>query len=286
MSQDQKSQAPITVTGRHRGQQHGPICRLISPGDLGEALKPFIFLDHFNAEIEPGFGFAMHPHSGIATLTWQPGSDVRYRDTTGKNGVLEAGGLEWMNAGGGAWHQGELLGEGHVIGFQLWLPMPPDVENGPAFGQYVPPEEVPSISIDGGTVRVLLGSIAHGQQVATSPIEPHQDINYFAVELDGGSFWSYPVPASHDIIWVVSYKGKGRVAGEQAEGTMLTFAGSGVLEFAAADTGAAFIAGSARRHPHPLVLGQSSVHSSLESLARGERCIQRLHSELISAGLI
>ena len=112
------------ITARLRGVQHGPISRLISPDGWGEQLKPFIFLDFFNAEIEPGFGFAMHPHSGIATLTWQPGSDVKYQDTTGKNGVLKAGGLEWMNAGGGAWHQGSLLGRGEVIGFQLWLPMP------------------------------------------------------------------------------------------------------------------------------------------------------------------
>ncbi|WP_370694565.1 pirin family protein, partial [Klebsiella pneumoniae] len=75
---------------------------------MGERLKPFIFLDFFDAEIEPGFGFGMHPHSGIATLTWQPGSDVAYQDTTGQRGILRAGGLEWMNAGGGAWHQGHL----------------------------------------------------------------------------------------------------------------------------------------------------------------------------------
>ena len=62
------------ITARLRGVQHGPISRLISPEGWGEQLKPFIFLDFFNANIEPGFGFAMHPHSGIATLTWQPGS--------------------------------------------------------------------------------------------------------------------------------------------------------------------------------------------------------------------
>ena len=88
-----------TIVARVRGVQHGPISRLISPRRLGRSPKPFIFLDFFNVTIEPGFGFAMHPHSEIATLTWQPGNDVQYRDTTSKNGVLEAGGLEWMNAG-------------------------------------------------------------------------------------------------------------------------------------------------------------------------------------------
>ncbi len=129
-----------TVTHIEPGTTHGPITRLISPAGLGEQLKPFIFLDYFNAHIQPGFGFPMHPHSGIATLTWQPGSDVAYEDTTGQHGVLKAGGLEWMNAGGGAWHKGSLMGSGKVTGFQLWVAMPPGVESGPSKSQYIPPE--------------------------------------------------------------------------------------------------------------------------------------------------
>ena len=42
------------VIARFLGQRHGPIKRLISPDDLGDRLKPFIFLDFFYAEIEPG----------------------------------------------------------------------------------------------------------------------------------------------------------------------------------------------------------------------------------------
>ena len=40
------------IIARARGQRHGPINRLISPDDLGDRLKPFIFLDFFDAEIE------------------------------------------------------------------------------------------------------------------------------------------------------------------------------------------------------------------------------------------
>ena len=54
---------------RTRGQAHGFIRRMVSPGDLGEHLKPFVFLDHVDGVVEPGTGFGWHPHSGIATLT-------------------------------------------------------------------------------------------------------------------------------------------------------------------------------------------------------------------------
>jgi redox-sensitive bicupin YhaK (pirin superfamily) len=59
------------IVFRTRGSTHGPITRLVSPGDLGRLLKPFVFLDLFStkhATFPSGFG--MHPHSGIATLTY------------------------------------------------------------------------------------------------------------------------------------------------------------------------------------------------------------------------
>ena len=39
------------VVHRTRGYRHGPITRLMSPSDLGERLKPFVFLDLFEADM-------------------------------------------------------------------------------------------------------------------------------------------------------------------------------------------------------------------------------------------
>jgi redox-sensitive bicupin YhaK (pirin superfamily) len=55
---------------RTRGYGHGPIVRLMSPSDLGEQLKPFVFLDLFEADMRALAGsMSVHPHSGIATIT-------------------------------------------------------------------------------------------------------------------------------------------------------------------------------------------------------------------------
>jgi redox-sensitive bicupin YhaK (pirin superfamily) len=56
------------ISHRTRGRAHGPITRLMSPSDLGELLKPFVFLDLFEHGGAP-FNGPLHPHSGIATLT-------------------------------------------------------------------------------------------------------------------------------------------------------------------------------------------------------------------------
>jgi redox-sensitive bicupin YhaK (pirin superfamily) len=230
----------------------------------------------------------MHPHSGIATLTWQPGSDVQYEDTTGQKGLLKAGGLEWMNAGGGAWHKATLMGHGRATGFQLWVPMPPGVEDGPSAGQYVAPQDVARMKIPGGEVLVLLGSLAVDPALspAESPIQSHQDMNYLVLDLEPEARWRYEPPAGHDVAWAFAFDGSPLVQGEQTRRELLTFEqGAGDIEIAASDENVRVLLGTARRHERPLVLGPSSVHTSRESLARGLDRIREIGAGMRAAQL-
>jgi redox-sensitive bicupin YhaK (pirin superfamily) len=268
------------IIARARGQRHGPINRLISPDDLGDRLKPFIFLDFFDAEIEPGFGFGMHPHSGIATLTWQPGTDVRYSDTTGQNGVLKAGGLEWMNAGGGAWHQGSLMGSGRVTGFQLWVAMPPGVEDGASFGQYIPPADVALTPIPGGTLRVLLGEYGAGHDRVVSPIQSHQDMTYLVVSLSPGQSWTFTPPAAHSTAFAFVFSGAAKVQGEEGGKTLMVLGDAGDIAVETADQPAEVLIGTAAPHLHPLVMGPSSVHTNRASLDASIARIRKIGATL------
>ena len=102
----EESSAPAAASAGARrialttsGRQHGPITRLVSPSDIGELIKPFVFLDHAEATQRPEPLFGIHPHSGIATLTVVLRGGMVYEDTTGKTGSVSTGGLEWMKAG-------------------------------------------------------------------------------------------------------------------------------------------------------------------------------------------
>ena len=69
---------PRAIVRRTRGSHHGPITRLMSPGDLGQVLKPFVFLDLFDLNgASSGMGF--HPHSGIATVSYLFDLTLRHR---------------------------------------------------------------------------------------------------------------------------------------------------------------------------------------------------------------
>jgi redox-sensitive bicupin YhaK (pirin superfamily) len=281
-----KMTKPRTIVSTHAGSQHGPITRLIDPSELGEKLKPFIFLDFFNAHVKPGFGFGMHPHSGIATLTWQPSCDVRYQDTTGENGVLKAGGLEWMNAGGGAWHQGSLDTDGLATGFQLWVPMPPTIEDGESFGQYIEPGDVPKITIEGATLTLMLGQLLVNSKLSSSPIDSHQEMSYFVLDLIAHSEWNYAVPPDHDVAWAFVFEGDALVANTKSSRELLVIEGEGHISFTSNSVAARILIGSARKHPHDLVLGSSSVHTNAESLRKGHERIRAIGNTLTQQGLL
>ena len=141
---DPREVAERAIVFRTRGVKHGPITRLVSPSDVGEMIKPFIFLDLINVPVDMAPRFNWHPHSGIATLTLMLKGIALYEETTGVKGTLTAGAVEWMQAGGGVWHTGDVGKEEAMKGFQLWVALPPELENAPAQSCYLNSDEVPT----------------------------------------------------------------------------------------------------------------------------------------------
>ncbi|WP_332876605.1 pirin family protein [Massilia sp. S19_KUP03_FR1] len=263
-----------TVHLRTEGSGHGGITRLVSPGDIGELIKPFIFVDRFQLDSRHG-KMPMHPHSGIATVTAILDGTFAYRESTGAHGELTTGGVEFMSAGGGVWHQGMAADGAKVLGFQLWLALPPEDENAPARSQYLAPADVPHA----GPARVLLGRYGD----AVSPIQPRASLTYLHVVLADGERWRYLPPSGHTVAWVgiasgVLHTGKAALSLEVA-----VFAeGEQAIEFVA-EGRTEFVLGSAVKHPHALISGDYSVHTSAAALRQGEREIVRLHSAMRDA---
>ena len=185
------AQARATIH-RTRGSTNGPITRLVSPGDLGEMLKPFVFLDLVRRGPTDGLRrFGMPPHSGIATLTFLIEGAVGYEDTTGKKAVLPAGGVEWMRAGIGVWHTGAPVNDSPMLGFQLWVALPASEENAPAQSLYLAPAQIPRE----GPARVLLGRYG----MAQSPFAAPTGMSYLDLRLQDGERWHYSPPAGHTV---------------------------------------------------------------------------------------
>jgi redox-sensitive bicupin YhaK (pirin superfamily) len=268
------------IVHRTRGRTHGAITRLVSPSDLGELIKPFVFLDHvaFDGRREPtSMEFGWHPHSGIATVTVMLEGGIRFAETTGRDGSLPAGGVEWMRASSGVWHTGEPH-PGRVRAFQLWVALPPELENARFASQYVLPADVPA----DGPARVILGSYGS----VKSPIEA-PPMTYLAVKLGPGERWTYQPPAGHTVAWVSVHDGALRTSGAIVPGGEIAIfePSEEPIDFQA-DGATDFVIGSAAKHPHALMLGNYSVHTSADALMRGEAEIRRIGRELRAKGTI
>jgi redox-sensitive bicupin YhaK (pirin superfamily) len=263
------------IAQRTRGRTHGPMTRLMSPSDLGQILKPFVFLDLFDHEGAP-FNGPLHPHSGIATLTYVSEGAVSFIDPDNVKGTLAAGGVEWMQAGRGMWHGGGLDKAGRTRGFQLWIALPPALELGPTVSIYQAPEDVQ----EDGPARVLLGSYGSASSALASP----SPINFFAVRLKAGECWRYEPPTAHTVLWVAIASGVLSAPGELRHGDLVAFEPSSKAVELEALTNTEFVLGSAAPHKHDLVLGHYSVHTSPDALRDAEAHISAIRTRLVQEG--
>src|SRR6202163_751894 len=262
------------IAHRFSGRAHGPIKRLMSPSDVGHILKPFVFLDLVDHE-GPPFEGSLHPHSGIATVTYLFKGSASYIDPDDTRGTLQAGGVEWMQAGRGMWHGGGLDKAGRTRGFQLWIALPPALELGPTISIYQAPQDIQS----DGPARVLLGSYGNASSAIVAP----SPLNYLAVRLKAGERWRYAPPAAHTVLWTAIALGIVSVPDELRRGDLAAFEPSAeaVVE---ALTDAEFVLGSAAPHTHDLVLGYYSVHTSPDALRDAEAHISSIKKRLVQEG--
>jgi redox-sensitive bicupin YhaK (pirin superfamily) len=271
---DLPNRRPRAVVLRTSGIEHGPINRLVSPSDIGGLIKPFVFLDHAEIAPAPKPLFGIHPHSGIVTVTVVLGGGLEYEDTTGKSGSVPTGGVEWMKAGLGVWHDGRATPGEPLRLFQLWLALPAAEENGQPESRYLSPSEIQA----DGPARVIIGRYGR----ASSSIGAPTGINYLHVRLPDGARWRYAPPDDHNVAWLAVDRGQLRSPEPIEAGQIAVFEEStGPISLAAVgDT--SFVLGSAVKHPFPLALGRYSVHTSVAALARGEAEIRRIGARLRS----
>jgi redox-sensitive bicupin YhaK (pirin superfamily) len=267
---------PIVL--RSRGQSHGAITRLVSPGDIGELIKPFVFLDYFETDPANAPKFGFHPHSGIATLTLILSGQAFYKESTDREGIIETGGVEWMRASSGVWHTGGMAGDVRIKGFQLWVAMPPALELAEPASQYLNASDFQFA----GLARVIAGEYEGVKSSVGSP----SGMTYLDVRLKAGDRWTYQPPRGHDVAWIASHEGLVATPRPVSTGEVVVFAeGEQPITFEAISD-AGFVLGSAVKHPYDLVTGYYSVHTNAEALRRGESNIATIGRRLHERGLL
>jgi redox-sensitive bicupin YhaK (pirin superfamily) len=203
------------VTGHATSDGAGVRLTRVLTHDLQRRLDPFLLLDAFRSDDPKEYiaGFPDHPHRGFETVTYMLAGRIRHRDSAGHEGVVSAGGVQWMTAARGVVHSEMPEQEnGLMQGFQLWLNLPArDKMSAPTYRD-IPAAEIPTFTDeDGGRVKVIAGEV---RGVAGAVSRPVTEPVILDVELPADRRWTASLPAGHNA-FVYVYEGVVRV-GERA----------------------------------------------------------------------
>jgi redox-sensitive bicupin YhaK (pirin superfamily) len=181
-----------------------------------------------------------------------------------------------MRAGKGVRHAGGPGDLGRTRGSQLWIALPPHLELGPSDSVYQGASDIPVI----GPARLLLGEYGGSRSAIAAP----SAVNYLAVTLQAGERWRYRPPGGHSVLWLAVGKGLLHAPDVMDQGEIVAREpGEAPVDFVAVE-GAEFVIGSAVPHPHDLVLGHYSVHTSVAALRSGEAEIVAIHRSFVAQG--
>ncbi|MDR4517935.1 MAG: pirin family protein [Nitrosomonas sp.] len=180
--------------------------RVIGTPELN-MLDPFLLLDAFESDQAQDYigGFPDHPHRGFETVTYLLAGRMRHKDSAGHEGVIEAGGVQWMTAGKGIIHSEMPEQENGLLkGFQLWVNLPASEKmKRPAYQEF-PANKIAVEHLDnGGEVRVIAGSTDNGTTgpVVNRFVKPV----YLDVSLPEGKVFQQTVDAGDNVfIFVIS----------------------------------------------------------------------------------
>ena len=144
---------------------------------------------------------------------------MRHKDSTGAEGLLGPGSVQWMTAGKGIVHSEmpEQV-EGKLQGFQLWVNLPAkDKMQTPRY-QNIDPEDVPTTTTDtGASVRVITGTANN----VTGPVtDISVDPLYIDVALEAGGTFTQVVETGHTC-FVYAFEGSVDVQGTNIDTNQL-----------------------------------------------------------------
>ena len=163
-------------------------------------LDPFLLLDVFRSDRPDDYlaGFPAHPHRGFETVTYLLAGRMRHKDNAGHEGVIEAGGIQWMTAGRGIVHSEMPEQEqGLLEGFQLWVNLPAAHKmDAPAYQEH-PANVIPrETRAHGVMVRVIAGQTSNGTRGPV--VQPLTEPLYLDVELPPGAQFQEALPRDHN----------------------------------------------------------------------------------------
>src|SRR5690606_35167777 len=156
----------------------------VLPPERKEEFDPFILMadDWFKRGT-----FSDHPHRGFQTITYVIDGRLEHIDNHGGHSILEAGDVQYMNAGWAARHAEEAVDDDLIHTLQLWLNLPKHLKNTKTSYQNIYVEDVPVVPFNNGCLKVYSGKIAG----ATGPMNSLVPITMTEISFNEGGVYTH-----------------------------------------------------------------------------------------------
>jgi hypothetical protein len=243
------------------------------PVQARQSIGPWVFLDHFGPfrVTDRDEGVPPHPHAGIETVTYLLSGSNQHRDSAGHEGIVRAGGAQWMTAGRGIVHAERQLatpGDDIVHGLQLWASLPRDRKLTPPRYQRIDAEDIPSVRQNGSEVRVIAGPLGD----VSGPAQVFMPTLLWHVHVLARAKFSATVPDGFEVALYVA-EGAGEVGSLVVQrGQLAVFSGTaGPIAFGAGAQGLNAIVLGGAPAEGPLVFHGPFVMNSREQVWAAER---------------
>ncbi|MEO9935002.1 pirin family protein [Rhodopirellula bahusiensis] len=176
----------------------------------GNEFDPFLLLDyagpHDFAPDEAKRGVGEHPHRGFETVTILYQGELEHRDSSGSQGAIGPGDVQWMTAASGVvheeFHSRRFANEGGTLEMvQLWVNLRSTDKAAPPKYQDLRDDQFPRVVLpdDAGTVRVIAGQFGD----AEGPASTFSPINLWDIQLTGKAATTLTVPSGHTCVVIV-----------------------------------------------------------------------------------
>jgi hypothetical protein len=180
-------------------------------------IDPFLLLHHHKSVIEPDShpqqsGVDPHPHRGFTPVTFVIKGSIHHRDSRGNSQLVEAGGVQWLDAGRGVIHSerpGTELAKngGELELIQLWINTPQSNKmDDPRYFAYSA-QQLPTLSLENGLgeTKIICGEMESKKGI----IPPKVPLLILSSALKVDATQSYIVPPDYNlIVYVISGKVK------------------------------------------------------------------------------
>ena len=203
------------ISGRCSCSDAGVELKRVLTQCMQRRLDPFLMFDAFgrDAQDDCRADVADHPHCGHEIVTYMIAGRMRFRDHTGRQSILESGGVQWLTAGCGVIHtEVPQQEQGEMEGVQFWLNLPGHDKKTASESRDFAAEALVRFTDSTSVEVTVIAGESHGvkgaiTREATAPL-------VLDLQLHAGSRFEQALPKDHNA-FVFCYRGRVTIAGHE-----------------------------------------------------------------------